>query len=175
MQRAERRVKMMVQALAVAERQRDVTRSFSRKEQRQDVQRSTPPTDGLTALALTPATAPVAGLLLLPALFELSSITPGQQTRGGKLLFVSTSSRPIQFWEILDNYLTSRQVRTARRATGGRRSAGRPARTRATGDSTCPPRLGTHHPSRPPQAPRPGSSRLNKSSMTHHFDFQIYK
>lgn len=54
------RVNTMVQALAVADRQREVTRSFSKKEHRHDDQTSTP----LTLLAAT-----------LP-LLTLSSMTP---------------------------------------------------------------------------------------------------
>lgn len=55
-----KRVKTMVQALAVAERQCEVTRSFSKNEYKHDDQTSTP----LTLFAAT-----------LP-LFALSSITP---------------------------------------------------------------------------------------------------
>ena len=75
MQRDDRRVKTMVQALAVAERQRDVTRSFSKKEQRQDDHRSTPPTTPTAPTVALVAAAAAAGLLLA-ALLELSSMTP---------------------------------------------------------------------------------------------------
>lgn len=59
------RVKTIVQALAVAERQREVTRSFSKNEHRHDDQTSTP----LTLFAAT-----------LP-LFALSSMTPESKTK----------------------------------------------------------------------------------------------
>lgn len=59
MQSAESRVKTMVQALVVAERHREVTRSFSRKEHKQEDQISTPfaplPIPLLATVVLPPA------------------------------------------------------------------------------------------------------------------------
>lgn len=106
------RVKTMVQALAVADRQREVTRSFSKKEHRHDDQTSTP----LTLLAAT-----------LP-LLALSSITPFDIKDEPQFNHQFESTKE-------DEYLKSTRGTNAPKATGDLHSAMLLVQTRAGDDS----------------------------------------